>query len=84
MYLCIHDVYFLVVEDIENHYLKSYVFTIQRVYIYIYIYICIHTIRCIRQDLHQYNIENREWNELPHETTTAPMGRFGHTAVVRA
>lgn len=33
------------------------------------------------QDLHQYNIDDREWVEIPPEGNT-PMGRFGHSAVV--
>lgn len=33
------------------------------------------------QDLHQYNVEDREWTEVP-QTDNAPMGRFGHSAVV--
>lgn len=32
------------------------------------------------QDLHQYNIDEREWIDVP-PTGSTPMGRFGHTAV---
>jgi hypothetical protein len=31
------------------------------------------------QDLHQYNIEERDWSEIP-ATDNVPMGRFGHSA----